>query len=644
MQPRVNRVVVVLGVVLGLGLGVLGACGTPPASTPPDAPTDVSDAPPDGSPFGDPFEALQKLPPICSVDQWCWRTPTPTGNEYHRIYATGPDNIWLVGQHGTVMQWNGFSWTAHRPAVAVGQSAVQYPMSISGRSGTDIWLIYGNAIVHWDGVAWTIRDPGPGGPVTLNSIWQAPNGDVWATQSNGMIRRSRGGGAFQEITAGCGTCYLGSIWGVAPDDFFITMLPAGILRSDGESFVRSYNGPFIAGSFMGRKDDVWVSGVDGGVLRWNGASWATASMTPPQWYVTGLAALAPDDVWWWASVSSSMVAFWHWNGTTLSKTPVDTAGAPALHAGAIVDGRWWLVGDTGSVYTTAAPGVLRPVVNPPLVRGVQGIWGSADDNLYFATGGEIWHWNGSMVRSIAIPANTISGVRRNGGDELFATGFELSADQTQYIANAFHYDGERWTKTQLAAGPLAAHRYFTAVHAMGPGKAMAVGYGGLAYHFAGGAWTPVATGVTTDLMGVWGPDADRVWMTGPGGRLLAWDSASPGVATADPSLPPTTDDLGPIHGADGITWIGLTNTTAVLRRDVSGSWTRVPSNVAARGLFAVSATNVVASSGSQSRLARWNGAQFVAEDTGSGIATPVLFHPPGGPMLAAGLWGIVQHP
>jgi hypothetical protein len=81
----------------------------------------------------------------------------------------------------------------------------------------------------------------------------------------------------------------------------------------------------------------------------------------------------------------------------------------------------------------------------------------------------------------------------------------------------------------------------------------------------------------------------------------------------------------------------------VLQRTPTG-WTAVPTGIATDGVFAIDATNVVVASAGSSFVARWNGAQFVLEDNGSGDPTPVLFQPPGGPMLAGWLQGVVQHP
>jgi len=621
---------------IALAAVAAAACGAPSGAAPPDTGPGS-----DAAIADDPFAALQALPATCSRDGWCWRSPRPAGNDYSRVYATAGDNIWLLGQHSTVMQWNGHTWTSHQPPLPAGQSASQFPFAISGRGPADMWLIFGAAIEHWDGSTWTVVESLTAGSLQFNTIWAAPGGDVWVTLSNGSLRRSSNGGKFQSIDAGCNQCFLGSIWGVAPDDFFITTLPAGILHYDGQKFTRSYAGPLIAGSYLGTHGDVWVAGADGALLHWNGTAWTAVPTGRDTWTLTGVTASASDDVWWWASRSSAESAFLHWDGAALTTVPVDTRSIGAfLYSGAVIDGRWWLVGGAGAVYTRSGPDTITPIIEPQ-VSAIQRMWGSAADNMYFATGGEIRHWDGQTTTAIPIAANQISGVRTDGVDELFATGFDVSADRLRYIARAYHFDGLHWTGTKLNESTLAEHHYIAQVVALGPGEAMAVGYGGIAFHYSGGEWTPVATGVTTNLTGVWGPDADHLWITGAAGTLLTWSRSTPGVATRDTSLPPLTADLGAIHGADGIAWI--TAGDQVLMHTAAG-WSTQPAGLAAASVFAIDATNVVVSSAGQASIARWNGSRFVLEDSASGLPTPVLFRPPGGPMLAGWLSGIVQHP
>lgn len=605
------------------------------APMPPDAPG--------GEP--DPLAALAALPAMCSADQWCWTMPSPSGNDYIKVFSTAPDNVWLIGQHNTVLQWNGEEWKAHELTQPAGHAPIASAYAIAGLGPKDMWLLSGATVQHWDGERWTIKDVlPPGGLVSFNSIWEAPNGDVWVTLNNGTLGRAVGGGVFERLDAGCGGCFLGSIWGTAADDFWMTALPGNIIHSNGRDFTVSYSGGVPIGSFAGvGKDDIWVSGSDGELVHWDGRTWTQVPTGLATGFLGAATALGKDDVWWWwESNSSAASAFVHWDGARLTTTPVDTSSIGVfLYSAAIIDGRWWLVGGAGSVYTRNSASTVTPVIDPQVIN-LQSMWGASKEDMYYATGGRILKANGRSLATLqpVIAASAISGVRTGSGDELFGVGFEVTEDQTAYIANAFHFDGRSWTKAQLERAPVAEHRYFTKVWAIAPGEALAVGYGGIAYYYKDSAWTRVATGVTEDLMSVWGADRDRLWITGTKGTLLQWERSRPDVLTPDLTLD-ATEDLGAIHGANGLIWIAA---GAAVYRGNGTSWTRITTNISADGLFAVDDDDVVISSAGQSLLARWNGTSFVVEDNGAALPTPVLYQPPGGPMLAGGLKTLVVHP
>lgn len=639
-----------------LALVILAAaCGSPHHDAPPDAPPggDAGTQPPDAGGAGaDPLAALAAMPAQCSADHWCWRDPRPTGNDYDHVFATASDNIWLIGQHGTVLQWDGAVWHTHLPAVLPGELPAQFSMSISGRNGHDMWLIYGTAVEHWDGTAWTIKDAAPtSGTVTFDNVWEAPSGDVWVTLSNGTVSHAAPGGEFQRIDTGC-NCFLGNIWGLAADDFWLTALPGNVLHSDGKTFTRSFTGTVPVGGIIGTSaSDIWVSGAQGALLHWNGTAWSPVASGHTEGFLDRAGATGPNDVWWW--IGSDLV---HWDGTAISSTTIatsDSTGNTSQFTDAEqIGGRWWLVGYGGAVSTLTAASALQPVVQSGTV-GMQSMWGAADRDMYFATGGEILHWDGTAITRLPVTARRVAGVQTGGGDELFAGGYRLSDDRTQYVALGFHYDGATWTSVDLDVAPFAANRYFEAIAPLAPGEAIAVGGGGLAYHYTGGAWTPITTGVTTNLVGVWAPDADHAYLTGTQGTLLRWDRASPAVATPDATLPAslipvdpahgTPLDLGPISGAGGNLWIGMPNSSDLLRYD-GATWTLSHSGVPAGGLLALDASHVVVSAPGQSLLARWDGTAWTTEDIAAGKTMPVLFQPPGGPLLAGGLEGLVQHP
>ncbi|MCW5806924.1 MAG: hypothetical protein KIT31_31485 [Deltaproteobacteria bacterium] len=619
-------------------VALLLACGRPPGASPdgPDGPgTPGSDGPaapsdgappivdpdaadPDGPgpdapplPFKDPFVELRALPGTCTADNWCWRYPTPHGNDYVRVFATAPDNLWLTARQGTVMQWNGYTWRFHTPQVPAGQLASnQFPAAIGGLDPTNMWLVFGATLQQWDGQAWTIRDTGQ-----FNSIWVSPDGDAWVTGNAGIKRWHQG--VAQNITP-CG-CFVGSIWGTSAEEVFVTTLPPGILRFDGQAWTQSYSGSAIAGSYLGVTKDVWVGGADGALLHWDGATWTTH--TPPLQHassrtILGAGYFARDDVWWWVTGEG----FLHWNGTALERIDVDfnqDGGLAPFNSATIVDGTWWLVGNAGAVYTRKN-GDLSGEVKPRM-RGLLGMWGSAEDSMYFLFGGRVEHWDGTGFTSMPANIQRLGGIRANGVDELFGGGDERTPDLTQFILTGWHHDGTAWHRTPLETAGLD-HRSFLHVYGIASGEAIAVGTRGVAYFLSNGTWKPIATGTTNDLYGSWGPDPDHVWIVGRGGTFLRWDRANPGVATPDPGIT-TTADLGPIHGANGTAWIARAQGAKVLRNSGAG-WQELPAvtvgSAETGGIFAVDDGNVVVSSSGQALLARWNGTAFVREEVGWG--------------------------
>src|SRR5262249_34443396 len=150
-----------------------------------------------------------------------------------------------------------------------GEAPAQFPFAIGGRSASDMWLIYGTALDHWDGAKWTLLESMPlNGNPNFNSVWESETGDVFVTASNGDVHHYLPNGSLKLLSA-C-NCFAGSVWGTASDDLFITTLPPGIVHYDGKAFSQSYAGPSIAGSYQGVRDDVWVSGGDGSILHYDG--------------------------------------------------------------------------------------------------------------------------------------------------------------------------------------------------------------------------------------------------------------------------------------------------------------------------------------------------------------------------------------
>ncbi len=124
---------------------------------------------------------------ILHWDGTTWTTvpsPNPGGNSVDHLFdvkAVGPNDVWAVGEYwdrtgkqlGTILHWNGVSWT-----VVPNNCGPLFGITVIGAN--DIWAVgYGSC--HYDGTTWTsIPIPSSGGADTLQDVSAVSSNDVWA--------------------------------------------------------------------------------------------------------------------------------------------------------------------------------------------------------------------------------------------------------------------------------------------------------------------------------------------------------------------------------------------------------------------------------------------------------------------------------
>ena len=111
--------------------------------------------------------------------QACWQAYTLTGiqSPLRSVWTDGPGDVWVVGDAGLVLHYDGTSW--HR-MVSGTQANLR---SVWGTSANDVWAVgSGGVAIRWNGSAF-LPDTGP----NLNSgvqdfccIWGSSANDIWA--------------------------------------------------------------------------------------------------------------------------------------------------------------------------------------------------------------------------------------------------------------------------------------------------------------------------------------------------------------------------------------------------------------------------------------------------------------------------------
>src|SRR6185436_659273 len=189
------------------------------------------------------------------------------------VWASGPDDIWVVGSTGTVLHGDGKTW---KP---VDLGPLQYPdlQGVTGTGPNDVWALGEMGLtMHWDGKAWSRRDTDGG--ETMRDIWALAPNDVWAVGDRTIKRWN--GVTWTEVPAApppsSSLGWLEAVHGTGPSNVWVVGSSGTIRQWNGTSWT-SYDGVTTTARlndvWVAGPKDVWVVGDGGTARRWNGTTW-----------------------------------------------------------------------------------------------------------------------------------------------------------------------------------------------------------------------------------------------------------------------------------------------------------------------------------------------------------------------------------
>jgi alpha-tubulin suppressor-like RCC1 family protein len=279
------------------------------------------------------------LPPDAAFAQDTWSTmPSGTSNKLLGVWGSGSNDVFAVGNGGTIQHFNGTEWEG----MTSGTEATLY--DVWGSSPTNIYAVGAFTILHYNGIVWdewsetllpVIGDPTSSYPLLL-SVWGSGPNDVFFVGAGGTVLHYSPwyGGivALHEIDSG--TEYdLNDVWGSGPDDVF-AVGSAGTILHYYPSIISVIDGTPVYGYSFHTMDSgieetllsVWGSGPndvfavgEGIILHYDGITWSEMPGTSNTFL--GVWGSSPDDVFavGWES------AILHYNGTAWSEMATDTA-------------------------------------------------------------------------------------------------------------------------------------------------------------------------------------------------------------------------------------------------------------------------------------------------------------------------------
>lgn len=466
-------------------------------------------------------EVVASVPAELSVLRWITLRQGLTDSTLFGVWLNTPTNIYAVGAGGSVLNYNGSTWST----VAAGFAPGQTLYSVFGTGPSDVWTVGAAFSAHFNGASWTpvsvpagtyygvweasptnayavgtsiLQNPGTGWATetnptanTLRSVWGADSADVWAVGDGGTILFNPGTGTWT-AQASCTTNQLRSVWGTSATN-------------------------------------VYAVGAAGSACHFDGTGWSAVTVgVSPTTYLEAVGGSSATDVW----VVSPTGLTSHFNGTAWSQTqnPVGTTllGVTSGSASSVA-----IVGNHGTLLNfNGSSFVLSNQSGLP----VYGIYATDSNNIYASSAGTILHWNGSTWSSAYAGSgdhfNAISG---SGPSDIYAVGS---------AGNMTHFDGTTWTKFFVGGNYTGVYEASTnTIYAVGDTARIMKGSAPNA-----GSFAAVSSPGTANMTAVWANDPGDIFVVDSAGNIFQ----STGGAFATTSGGATGVKLYSIHGLNGV--------------------------------------------------------------------------------------------
>ncbi len=162
---------------------------------------------------------------------WAWQNPLPQGNTLYGISSLDANHVWAVGEYGTILFYNGSSWSSQASGITTTLRGVFV------LDTTHVWAVGDSGIIlFYNGTSWQEQTSGTGN--ILRSVSGCDTSHIWAVGDSATIRFNNGGSA----------------------NWTSQSAPSGV--SDALNSVSAYDA-----------SNVWAAGNNGRILFYDGTTW-----------------------------------------------------------------------------------------------------------------------------------------------------------------------------------------------------------------------------------------------------------------------------------------------------------------------------------------------------------------------------------
>lgn len=201
-------------------------------------------------------------------------TQDPRGGPV-QLWGTSASNLWGVAYSG-IWHWDGVRWT-------LTETRWTRLRDIGGTAANDIWVVgNGGTILHYDGTQWTQVTSGTTADLVSVSV-RGPD-DVWAT-GQGAVVLHRDSQGWKIVYPAQGSYLYRQIAGISPTEALVIESVSGVVyrvttAGDVETLYGSgqYGKAWTLWAFS--PTDIWAVGSWASIQHFDGTTWTTLESNP----------------------------------------------------------------------------------------------------------------------------------------------------------------------------------------------------------------------------------------------------------------------------------------------------------------------------------------------------------------------------
>jgi photosystem II stability/assembly factor-like uncharacterized protein len=201
---------------------------------------------------------------ILHYDGSVWKPmPSSTDQGLFATWGSSARDVYATGDNGTFLHYDGNVWFPQKsyPYVQLG--------AVWGASGSDVYFTADNVIRHYDGNVFRMSGDAD---AVLRALWGSSANDVYATGDDGTFLHYDGNVWFPQKSYPY--VRLGAVWGTSGSNVYFTA-DNGIRHYDGTVFRMSGAADSVLRALWGSSaNDVFAAGDNGTILHYDGTAWS----------------------------------------------------------------------------------------------------------------------------------------------------------------------------------------------------------------------------------------------------------------------------------------------------------------------------------------------------------------------------------